>query len=138
MIYHRVSNYINTTGNTNGAETSYPSRVTEFTPGSCYSVFSGVRVTRSLVLGVMFCRSLFVLLSFFFWPLCCLSFDLRIPITPLVSSNVFLQQSSWILFITDFSNMFIKKDETAKRYCPKLSFIKKCFDTIHLGRISQI
>ena len=26
-------------------------------------------------------------LSFFFWPLCCLSFfDLRIPITPLVSS----------------------------------------------------
>ena len=40
MIYHRVSNYINTTGNTNGAETSYPSRVTEFTPGSCYSIFS--------------------------------------------------------------------------------------------------
>jgi hypothetical protein len=25
--------------------------------------------------------------SFFFWPLCCLSFDLRILITPLVSSN---------------------------------------------------
>jgi hypothetical protein len=36
----------------------------------------------------MFCRSLFVLLSFFFWLLCCLSFfDLRILITPLVSSN---------------------------------------------------
>jgi hypothetical protein len=30
------------------------------------TVFSGVRVTRSLVLYVMFCRSLFVLLSFFF------------------------------------------------------------------------
>jgi len=29
------------------------------------SVFSGVRVTRSLVLCVMFCRSLFALLSFF-------------------------------------------------------------------------
>ena len=29
-------------------------------------VFSAVRV--------VFCRSLFVLLSFFFWPLCCLSF----------------------------------------------------------------
>jgi hypothetical protein len=42
--------------------------------------FSGVRVTRSLVLCVMFCRS-------FFWPLCCLFFDLRIPITHLVSSN---------------------------------------------------
>jgi hypothetical protein len=35
----------------------------------------------------MFCRSLFVRLCFFFWPLCCLSFDLRILITPLVSSN---------------------------------------------------
>jgi hypothetical protein len=39
-------------------------------------VFSRVRVTRSLVLCVCFVdRSL----SFFFWPLCCLSFfDLRI------------------------------------------------------------
>jgi len=33
---------------------------------------------------VLFCRSLFVLLSFFFWPLCCLLFfDIRILITPL-------------------------------------------------------
>ena len=51
-------------------------------------VFSGVRVARSLVLCVMFCRSLFVLLSLFFCPLCYLSFlDLWILITPLVSSN---------------------------------------------------
>jgi hypothetical protein len=52
-------------------------------------VFSGVRVTRSLVLYTcLFCRSLFVLLYFFFWPLCCLFFfDIRILITPLVSSN---------------------------------------------------
>ena len=36
----------------------------------------------------MFCRLLFVLLSFFFWPLCCLFFlDIQILITPLVSSN---------------------------------------------------
>ena len=36
----------------------------------------------------MFCRSLFVLLYFFFWPLCCLFFfDIRFLITPLVSSN---------------------------------------------------
>ena len=36
----------------------------------------------------MFSRSLFVLLSLFFWPLCCLSFfELRILIAPLVSSN---------------------------------------------------
>jgi hypothetical protein len=79
--------------------TAYTSESPEFT-----SVFSGVRVTRSLVLCV-FCRSLFilfllaivlsVLLSFFFWPLCCLSFDLRILITPLVSSN----SSSYIFLI---------------------------------------
>ena len=51
-------------------------------------VFSGVRVTRSFVLWVVFCSSLF-LLSFFFWPLCCLSFfDLQIIITPLVSSSI--------------------------------------------------
>jgi hypothetical protein len=34
----------------------------------------------------MFCRSLFVLLYFFFWPLCCVTFfDIRTLITPLVS-----------------------------------------------------
>ena len=47
-------------------------------------VFSGVRLARSLVFCVMFCS-----LSFFFCPLCCLSFfDLiTLPITPLISSN---------------------------------------------------
>jgi hypothetical protein len=50
-------------------------------------VFSGVCVTRSLVFWVMFCRSLFVLLTFFFRPLYCLYFDLRLLITLLVSSN---------------------------------------------------
>jgi hypothetical protein len=35
----------------------------------------------------MLCRSLFVLLSFFLWPMCCLSFELLILITHLVSSN---------------------------------------------------
>jgi hypothetical protein len=69
---------MNTKNATSGAGTGYPSEIHEFTP-----IFSGVRVTRSLVLCV-FCRSLFVL----FWPLCCLFFfDLRILITPLVSSN---------------------------------------------------
>jgi hypothetical protein len=50
---------------------AYPSGAPEFTP-----VFSGVRVTRSLVLYVCFverCLS-FCLLSLFFWPLCCLFF----------------------------------------------------------------
>jgi len=45
MTYHRVCNYINTTGATSGAGTAYPSGAHEFTPG-----FSGVCVTRSLVL----------------------------------------------------------------------------------------
>ena len=46
---------------------------------SCYSIFSFI---------CMFSRSLFVLLFFFFWPLGCLFFfDIRILITPLVSSN---------------------------------------------------
>jgi hypothetical protein len=39
-------------------------------------VFNWVRATRSLVLWV-FCRSLFVLLSIFFWSLCCLSIKTR-------------------------------------------------------------
>jgi hypothetical protein len=31
----------------------------------------------------MFCRSFFVHLTIFFWPLCCLSiYDLRLPIAP--------------------------------------------------------
>ena len=82
MTYHRVYNQINTTGVTSGAGTAYPSGAPEFIPGfqwgSCCSIFSSM---------CMFCRSLFVLWYFFFWPLCCLSFDIRILITHLVSSN---------------------------------------------------
>jgi len=44
-------------------------------------VLSEVRVTRSLVLCVMFIRSLFVILTFLFWPLS--FFDLRILIAAL-------------------------------------------------------
>ena len=73
----------NRTDATSGAGTAYPSGAREFTPGfqwgSCYSIFSFI---------CMFCRSLFVLLYFFFWPLYCLYFfDMRILITNLVSSN---------------------------------------------------
>jgi len=46
------------------------------TPG-----FSGVRVAWSLVLCLMYCSSL----SLLFLSLSCLSFELRLPITPLVS-----------------------------------------------------
>ena len=50
--------------------------------------YCGVRVARSLVFCVMFYRSLFVLLSFFFWLLRCLSL-LRLTASDpsLVSSN---------------------------------------------------
>ena len=68
------------TGATSEAGTAYPSGAPAFKP-----VFSGVRVTRSLVLCVCFVDRC---LSFFFWSLCCLFFfDIRIMITPLVSSN---------------------------------------------------
>jgi len=64
-------------------------------------VFSGVRVTRSLVLYLCFCQSLFALLYFFFWPLCCLFFfDIRIMIAPLVSSNFSFEV--WRFPVTSF------------------------------------
>jgi len=51
--------------------------------------FSGVRVTRSLVLCVCFVAHCLSRCTFFFWPLWCLFFALRILITPLVFSNSF-------------------------------------------------
>ena len=83
-MYYNRCNYMNTTDATSGAGTAYPSGAPEFTPGfqqgSRYSICSFM---------CMFCRSLFVLLSFFFQPLCCLFFELRILITPLVCCFVF-------------------------------------------------
>ena len=71
MSYHLVCNQSNTTGATSGAGTG------SFMWGLCYSIFTFL----CSVLQIDVC-------SFFFWPLCCLSlFDLRILITPLVSSN---------------------------------------------------
>jgi hypothetical protein len=71
--------------------------------------FRGVRVTRSLVFCVMFWRSLFVLLSFYFWPLCCLSFfDLRILSTPFVSSNSSIKNRPFIYHICIY-NIFHKR-----------------------------
>ena len=56
-------------------------------------VFSGVRVAPYLVFCVVLCRSLFVLLSFFIWPLCCLSCDIyvQILITPLISQTLLVR-----------------------------------------------
>jgi hypothetical protein len=101
----------NTTA-TRGSGTAYPSGAPEFTPS-----FSGVRVTRSILSCMcIFCRSLVVLLSFFFWPLCCLSFfDLRILITPLVSSN----SSCQTIRHYNKNDLITKKHEVNKT-------IKKC------------
>jgi hypothetical protein len=49
----------------------------------------------------MFCRSLFVLLSFFFWPLCCLFFfDLHILITPLFGHCVVCSSLIYIFWLS--------------------------------------
>ena len=78
MTYHQVCNESSITGATSGAGKALEH----------ISIFSRVRVTRSQVLCVVFCRSLLVLFSFIFWPLCCLSFfNLRHLIIPLVFSN---------------------------------------------------
>ena len=60
--------------------------------------FCGVRVVRCLVFNVMFCRSLFVPLYFFFWSLCCLSFDAWILITSLSYLQTFLIYPILFLF----------------------------------------
>jgi len=71
------------TGATSGVGTSHPSGAPEFTNG-----FSGVRAAKFLVFCVVFRRSLFVLSPFYFGKLYCLSFDLRLLIIHLVSSNL--------------------------------------------------
>jgi len=81
--YYQVCNKSNTMGVTSGAGTAYPSRIKELIPGFC-----GVRLAQSFVLCVVFCRSLFVLFSFLFLPLYCMSFfELWIILSPLVSPN---------------------------------------------------
>jgi hypothetical protein len=64
-----------------GAGTIHPSEAPEFTP-----VFRRVRVAQSLVFCVMFCPSFF---------------NLRILITPLVSSNSSIPRLMWF----DFSKL---------------------------------
>ena len=80
MMYVKFNSTM--TGVTCGAETVNPSRTPQLTPA-----FNWVHIARSIVFCVMFYRSLFVFVSFFFWPLCCLSFDLRLLLTLLVYYN---------------------------------------------------
>jgi hypothetical protein len=65
--------------------------LTELERTTGVSVFTlscrGVAFVQSLVFCAVFCKSLFVLLSFLFWPLYCLSFHLRVLVTIVVSPN---------------------------------------------------
>ena len=73
----------------------------------CHGNGSKMNIIFSFI--CMFCRSLFVLSYFFFWPLCCLFiFDLRILIiTPLVSSDSsYLYVSKITIYIVRVSNNF--------------------------------
>jgi len=89
---------IQTTDGTSGAGTAYPPATLEFTP-----CFSGVRVTRPLVLCVCFVDHC---LSFFFWALCYLFFfDLRIMITPLVSSTHLSSLENLVITFIIFFNI---------------------------------
>jgi hypothetical protein len=63
---------------------AYPLTAPEFT-----AWFNAIRIAQSVVFCVVFCIVLFVLLFFFLRPLYCLSFDLQLLITPLVSSTCF-------------------------------------------------
>ena len=63
------------TGSASGAGAGYSSR----TPKITYGFFVGSVLLKSLVFCLVFCGSVFVLLSFIFWPLHCLSFKLQLP-----------------------------------------------------------
>ena len=82
LTYHWICNKNNMRGATSGTGTADPSEPPRFT-----SCFSGTRVAQSSDFCVVFCRSLFVFLSFLPWPLSCLFFDLLPLITLFVSSN---------------------------------------------------
>jgi hypothetical protein len=82
-----------TTGATGEQELTYPSIVPWFTPG-----FRGVCVALSLVFCAVFCRSLSVLYVLFM-PLYCLSLDLRLLNTCLVSLSKFFIFPNNIMFI---------------------------------------
>jgi len=72
----------------------------------------------------MFCRSLFVLLYFFFWRLSCLFFfDIRILIAPLISLN-----SSYILHQKLF---VVVREDLASREVKNWPAIRQCHSYIH-------
>ena len=97
MICQLVCNKSNTAGATSRAGTAYPSGAPEYTPG-----FSGIRATKFLVLCVMFCRSLFILLSFFFWLLLFVLLLLTIVVCPSSFDYCCLSFFFWLLCCLSF------------------------------------
>ena len=77
-------------------------------------VFNGIQVTWSLVFCVMFCRSLFALLSFFFCAVCPLIYCFWLPLS--VSSN----------FSTDYKNWLVN-----------VLILGSCLETWHLRLVSR-
>ena len=121
ISYHRVCNQINTTSATTGAGLAHPSEAHEFTPGfywgSCYSIFSFI---------CMFFRSLFVLLYFFFWPLCCLFFDIRILIVPLISPTLLQDMLDCAQTIsTPFRSNYFTSFQKQHRWTIKLTSVSR-------------
>ena len=117
-----------TTGATSGAGTAFLSWSPVFIPGfycgSCYSC--------------MFCSSLFVPLYFFFcllsWLCCLFFFDLRILITPLVSSNSAYRHIS-PLFTLMSSLILIYYETTGKEiYKIQCVWVKKRFYDLDKGK----
>ena len=85
--------------------------------GSCYSIFS---------LMCMLCRSLFVLLSYFFYSLCFLFFfDLRIMITRLVSSTLLNVKLELIecLFPHKCTSQYTSKLQWSNTFLVKILFV---------------
>ena len=87
-----------------GAGTGFPSGAPEFYPG-----FSEVHFARSLVFCVVFCTSF---LPSVFFPLYCLSFDFRLLVTPLASSNFTYINRSIILMVILFWDVPFFNSET--------------------------
>ena len=56
---------------------------------------NGVHIASSFIFGAVFLWIVVCPFVFFFWPLCCLSLNLRIIITPLVSPNLYLAKKKY-------------------------------------------
>ena len=77
-------------------------------PTELRRVLSGIRAAQSSVFCVVFCRPLFIILSFFAWPLHCMPFfDIWLPITLLASTNFsYMLTYTRTTILSQLSNLF--------------------------------